>query len=177
MKPDKKQTKKKPAKKKANKKQRKKKLARPRAGRPEFLPASAINQAFLHEVFTMSKYHMTNIGIGDALGMTRQTFNDYLLRYPEIREALRIGRGGGGFEIDKTLYNKCLDGDMTAIRWFDLTRRKISPEKPNIDEEAKTKIDLTLLTDQELKQFEQLARKAIPESIDIEGEYTSSVND
>lgn len=170
----KKKSKKKNANKKSKSKTKKKKelKVKPKMGRPALLPASAINDAFIHEVFTMAKYHMTISGIADALGLSRQTFNDYQLRYPEIRDALRIGRAGGDFEIDQTLYNRCLSGEMAAIRWFDITRRGITPETPNIDVHDKDRIDLSLLSEQELIQFENLARKATASNNEIEGVYS-----
>lgn len=60
--------------------------------------------------------------ISDYLGIGRTTFWEHRKKNPEIQQRYEMGLAKAEAVIGKTLFEKAVEGDMQAIKWWEITR-------------------------------------------------------
>jgi len=60
--------------------------------------------------------------IGLCLDLTLEAIDAVSATFPPFREALTRGRAKARSNVGKALYDKALSGDITAIKWWEVTR-------------------------------------------------------
>ena len=100
--------------------------------------------------------------IADFLGMGRSTFYDYLNRFPELKTAMRQGKAIANSRIDRSLFAQAVNGNVQAIRWWDMSRRGIGNYPQQQEDELENKEDFNpeMLDDEELVLLNRLMSKA-----------------
>lgn len=81
---------------------------------------------------------LTLKGIAALLGMTDRTLQERRKQYPEIDEVFEIGRVEADLAVSDALFKKARNGDMAAIRWYEMTRTGRNPNLPVIESDAGT---------------------------------------
>ena len=75
----------------------------------------------LRQIEKLAGYGLTQAAIAAVLGMSERTFRDK--KHEErVSAALDKGRAVAEANVGKALYNKAIDGDIAAIRWWEITR-------------------------------------------------------
>lgn len=60
--------------------------------------------------------------IAEFLGVTRRTLSNWCKRYPEMEQAIQEGLVHANARVIGAHYRKCLEGDMTAIIFWEKNR-------------------------------------------------------
>ena len=93
--------------------------------------------------------------IAHNMGISVQTLWVYKNSHPEIREVIKKGKEVVDYYVENALLQKALDGDVTAqIFW--LKNRKPSKWRDKQDIEVKSNVDLTKVSDDNLKKIERI---------------------
>lgn len=124
-------------------------------------PKIKIDDKHLKQIQTMAGYGLSMGQIARVVGLSRAQFFEYARRDPRIKESIDQGRAIAASMISEALFRKARTGDMVAIKWYEITRLGISPDNgPILDEEELDDVELSKLSNDELKQLEQLLLKA-----------------
>jgi hypothetical protein len=75
--------------------------------------------------------------IAGFYGLSKSGFQKNREEFPEIEEAIEKGRALAQEQIAKALYGRALDGDVPAIKWWEMTRAGKS-SKVEIEGEIKS---------------------------------------
>jgi len=84
------------------------------SGRPKWLPTASIcNQAN-----EMASRGLTVSQIADCLGISESTLYGKQNEYIEFMEAIKKGRAEGLNQVSNALFEKAIDGNVTAMIYF-----------------------------------------------------------
>ena len=75
--------------------------------------------------------------IADFFGLSKSGFNKNREEFPNLEDAIERGRAKAQKQIAQALYSKALEGDVPAIKWWEMTRAGKSA-KLEIEGEMKT---------------------------------------
>ena len=76
----------------------------------------------LEEIEKLAGLGLTLPMIASWLGLSKSGFEKNRKRDPRIDEALGRGRALAQEAVADALYNKALEGDVQAIKWWEMTR-------------------------------------------------------
>jgi len=76
---------------------------------------------------------LTRGGVARLLGMHPDTFVDRRKKFPEIDEAYEYGKVEADLQVSNALFKKAKSGDMSAIRWYEMTRSDRNPNAPVLE--------------------------------------------
>jgi len=60
--------------------------------------------------------------IARLLGMSPETFKHRRQKFPDIEEVFELGKAEADLTISNSLFTRARNGDMAAIRWYEMTR-------------------------------------------------------
>ena len=80
---------------------------------------------------------LSRMGIARLMGMSPRTFGDRVKLFPQIEEAIEEGKAAADLQVSNALFQKAKNGDMAAIRWYEMTRSGRNPNVPVVEVEAK----------------------------------------
>lgn len=84
-------------------------------------PRVEISDEQLRQAEILAGYGLTQAQISDVLGVARRTF-ERKKDEPRVKAALEKGRAKAQLRMAKSIFEKGLDGDMTAAIWWEKTR-------------------------------------------------------
>lgn len=89
---------------------------------------------------------LTDEQIAKNLGCARTTIYDWAKKYPDIANALKVGKEEANFMVENQLFRKALDGNVTAMifylknNWRDkYSDSPLSPEEIKLAKERRRK--------------------------------------
>lgn len=93
----------------------------------------------------------TDEEIAKGLKKSKSTINLWKKKYPEFSDSLKDGKDPADAKVVKALYQKCLDGDTTAmIFWLKNRQRKTWRDTKDIKETSDT--TLTIKIDRKVRE-------------------------
>lgn len=111
---------------------------------PNGRPLFQVTQAQLRQIEKAVGYGLTQRMIADVvLGIAESTWHELKGRDVRVSEALERGRAKAAMQIGKALFKKALNGDLNAIRWYEMTRLGIMPGMSvgDYDEEDRVRLE------------------------------------
>lgn len=99
-----------------------------------------VTPAMLRQAEELAGYGLTNAQIASVLGMAERTMRQKKADSEELDAALTRGRAKAAGVIGKALFLKAKEGDVAAIRWWEMTRQGRS-EKQQTTAEVKVTND------------------------------------
>lgn len=87
----------------------------------------------MRQIETLAGYGLTHAQIAYAMGMPARTFRYRKGYLPAVQEAVDRGKAKAAGTIGQALFRKARDGDVAAIRWYEMTRLKLRPMQPEND--------------------------------------------
>ncbi len=72
--------------------------------------------------------------IAALLGMSPKTFENRRQKFPEIEEWIEEGSAAADLAVSNALYKRAVQGDMAAIRWYEMTRTQRNPNVPVVEQ-------------------------------------------
>jgi hypothetical protein len=85
-----------------------------------------VNENLLSEIETLASFGLTLEDISLFLKINESTFHNYKNKFPEIKQAVEKGRSSGKAVSGKALIRKVMDGDISAIKWYEQSRHGYS---------------------------------------------------
>ena len=138
-----------------------------KVGRPKFV----VTKEMCQKAEDYASQGLTSEQIALALGIGESTLYDKQNEFTEFGEAIKRGRGRGIQRVTNKLYEKALEGDNTAMIFYLKNRAgwQDKIEKETIIEQKQV-IDLTRISDNELRKLESILTS-------IESERKSGANE
>lgn len=103
-------------------------MAGKKGGRPE----KVITPEMLVDVKKWASYGATNEQIADKLGMARSTFQEKLLKLPDLSDALKKGKSSGIIFVANRLMQAVEAGNITAMIFFLKCQANWKENDPNL---------------------------------------------
>ena len=130
-------------------------------GRPKFV----VTKDMCERAEAYASQGLTSEQIALALGIGQSTLYDKQNEFKEFGEAIKRGKGRGIQRVTNKLYEKALEGDNTAMIFYLKNRAgwQDKIEKETIIEQRQV-IDLTRITDDELRNLKQVLTRAVAPS-------------
>lgn len=98
-------------------------------GRPPG-PAFALTGEMLDRAEKMAGYGMTAAQIASVLGFSERTLFRRMNDDERFAAALEAGRAKAAESVGRALFHKATDGDVNAIKWWEMTRERRAPLAP-----------------------------------------------
>ena len=105
-------------------------------------PAFEITDDVLRQVEILAGYGLTIPQIAAVLGIAEQTLGAKRLK-TAVKGALEAGRAKAEARVGKSLFERAVEGDVAAIRWWEMTRAKRSAEA-RIEQKTEAKITVAV---------------------------------
>jgi hypothetical protein len=130
-------------------------------GRPQII----IDEELCKKAETLAAQGLTMEQIANVLGMSEATLYDKKDKFSEFSEAIKRGKDRGIATVTSALFTKARAGDNTAMIFYLKNRAgwQDKIEKETIIEQKQI-IDLTRISDGELKRLKQVLTNAIAPS-------------
>jgi predicted transcriptional regulator len=84
------------------------------SGRPQWIPTDTVCQ----EAREMASNGLTVAQIADCLGISESTLYSKQNEYKEFMDAIKKGRAEGLNKVSNALFEKAIDGNVTAMIYF-----------------------------------------------------------
>ena len=94
----------------------------------------------IRRIEELAGYGLTIAQIAAVLGISDRTLRDHRGINPEIDAALQRGKAKAAAKVGRALYRRAVDGDVPAIRWWEMTREGRS-EKTQTDSTIEVRTD------------------------------------
>jgi hypothetical protein len=88
------------------------------------LPERLQDPEFLAKIETLAGYGMSEAEICHILDMSLRTYLSLKEKDANLLELAEKGRAKAASQVAASLFKRCLDGDVNAIKWFENTRCK-----------------------------------------------------
>lgn len=98
-------------------------------GRPPG-PAVVLTGEMLDRAEKMAGYGMTAAQIASVLGFSERTLFRRMNDDERFAAALEAGRAKAAESVGRALFHKATDGDVNAIKWYEMTRLGRAPLAP-----------------------------------------------
>lgn len=76
----------------------------------------------LEEIEAMAGLGLSLEKIAAIIGIAASTFYEYRKEDPAIDEAVQRGKAKASAQVGQSLFNRAKNGDVAAIRWWEMTR-------------------------------------------------------
>lgn len=113
-----------------------KRMGRPNSGDYSDPETGEINDAGLTIIRRAAGLGLTLVEMASLIGMSDRTLYDRRKQFPEVQEIINLGEAEAGVRVAHALIKKAEQGDMAAIRWYEMTRK-------NRAEKTETKAETT----------------------------------
>ena len=132
-----------------------------KVGRPKFV----VTKEMCDKAERYASQGLTQEQIALALGIGQSTLYRNQNEFVEFGEAIKRGKGKGIQAVTNVLYNKALEGDNTSMIFYLKNRAgwQDKIEKETIIEQRQV-IDLTRISDDELRNLKQVLTRAVTPS-------------
>tara|TARA_R110000823_G_scaffold43563_1_gene113154 strand:- start:1515 stop:1988 length:474 start_codon:yes stop_codon:yes gene_type:complete len=140
---------------------KKKSIQIKKIGRPQIV----IDEDLCKKAETLAAQGLTMEQIANVLGMSETTLYDKKGKFSEFSQAIKRGKDKGIASITSALFTKARNGDNTAMIFYLKNRAgwQDKIEKETIIEQKQV-IDLTRITDNELKRLKRVLTNALTTS-------------
>jgi predicted DNA-binding protein (UPF0251 family) len=101
------------------------------AGKKQTKPKAQID---LSELEQYAASGLSNEEIAESLGISARTFYNHKGESADFAEAIKKGRLSAHVAVSNKLYSLCMNGNVTAIIWYEKSRRGLT-DKINISPE------------------------------------------
>ena len=137
---------------------KKKSIQIKKIGRPQIV----IDEDLCKKAETLAAQGLTMEQIANVLGMSETTLYDKKGKFSEFSQAIKRGKDKGIASITSALFTKARNGDNTAMIFYLKNRAgwQDKIEKETIIEQKQV-IDLTRITDNELKRLKRVLTNAL----------------
>jgi len=109
----------------------------------------------IRKIEELAGYGLTMPQIAAVLGFTDRTLLNHRGANPEIDSALQRGKAKAAARVGRALFHRAVEGDVPAIRWWEMTREGRSERSQN-----ETKIEVTTDAETEARMAAIMARFA-----------------
>ena len=125
-------------------------------------PLIVIDEDLCKKAETLAAQGLTMEQIANVLGMSETTLYDKKDKFSEFSHAIKRGKDKGIATVTSALFTKARNGDNTAMIFYLKNRAgwQDKIEKETIIEQKQV-IDLTRITDHELKRLKQVLTNAL----------------
>ncbi len=93
--------------------------------------------------------------IAARIGISERQFDERRTLDPEVSSAIKRGRAKAQDAVANSLFNKAINGDVNAIRWWEMTRTGRSEKTENTHEVVVT----PLTYEEKLQKAKEIASK------------------
>lgn len=76
----------------------------------------------IRKIEELAGYGLTIAQISAVLGFSERSLFNHRELNPEIDAALKRGRAKAAAKVGRALFHRAVDGDVPAIRWWEMTR-------------------------------------------------------
>jgi len=97
-------------------------MPRPYAGDYSDPKTGEINEAGLELISRAAGLGLSRKHIAALLGMNEDTFTLRRKKFPNIEHSFITGKAQADLVVSNALYKRAKDGDISAIRWYEMTR-------------------------------------------------------
>lgn len=101
-------------------------------------------QIDMAEVERLAGLGLTQEEIACSLGIAASTFYNHKAESGEIGDAIKRGKASAAQEVSNQLFQRCKNGDLGAIIWYEKTRRglsdKVSVKIEDVDRAIETEL-------------------------------------
>jgi len=104
---------------------------------PKVVPQ--VDDNMLRQVEELAGYGLSVAQIGCIVGFSERTVHERAKENEDFGAALQRGRAKAAAIVGKALFQRAKDGDVQAIRWWEMTREGRS-EKRQVEQQAKEEI-------------------------------------
>jgi len=94
----------------------------------------------IRKIEELAGYGLTMPQIAAVLGFTDRTLLNHREVNPEIDSALQRGKAKAAARVGRALFQRAVDGDVPAIRWWEMTREQRS-ERTQAESTIEVRID------------------------------------
>lgn len=92
------------------------------AGRPRGQQPVVITAEMLRQAEELAGFGLSQAQIGAVLGFSERTLRSRKSDHEAFAAALARGKAKASAEVGRALYRRAKDGDIPAIRWWEMTR-------------------------------------------------------
>lgn len=94
----------------------------------------------IRKIEELAGYGLTMPQIAAVMGFTDRTLLNHRADNPAIDSALKRGKAKAAARVGRALFHRACDGDVSAIRWWEMTREGRS-ERSQTDSTIEVKTD------------------------------------
>jgi predicted DNA-binding protein (UPF0251 family) len=91
-------------------------------------PRIDLTEHDIEQIELLAGYGLSIQQIGSVIGISKSTLDSRRATEKRVAEAVERGRAMAEAKIGKSLFERAIDGDIAAIRWWEMTRAKRSAE-------------------------------------------------
>ena len=85
-------------------------------------PEIPLTDEHLEQIAQLAGFGLTQAQIAAVIGMSPDTFLRRKKTRPEVVRALEAGKAKAEAKVGEALYTRAITGDVSAIRWYEMTR-------------------------------------------------------
>jgi hypothetical protein len=109
----------------------------------------------IRQIEELAGYGLTMVQIAAVIGIADRTMRDHKAENPEIAAALQRGKAKAAAKVGRALFHRACDGDVPAIRWWEMTREGRSERQ-----QTESKIEVGIDAETEARMAAIVARFA-----------------
>ena len=109
-------------------------------------PAFEMTDKILGQIELLAGYGLTLPQIAAVIGIAEPTLYAKKTNNSIVNKALAAGRAKAEAKVGKSLYERAVDGDVAAIRWWEMTRAKRSSEA-RIEQKTESRVTVAVQPD------------------------------
>jgi hypothetical protein len=91
-------------------------------------PSIVLTDHDLEQIELLSGYGLSMPQICAVIGISKSTLDTKRATQARVAQAVERGRAVAESQVGKSLFDRAVDGDIAAIRWWEMTRAKRSAE-------------------------------------------------
>lgn len=144
-------------------------IGRPRAGDFSDPDTGGFTEEGLNLIRRAAGLGLRHAGIAALIGIEGSTFSRRLSNDPDAKEAYMLGKAEADLQVSNALFQRAINGDMAAIRWYEMTRTDRNPNVPVVEGDGSAsviEVPATLPEDEWKARFSPAPRLDSPKVID-----------
>ena len=91
-------------------------------------PWITLTDQHIKQIELLSGYGLTVAQIAAVIGISQSSMDNKRNTITRVKEAMERGRAVAEAKVGKSLFERAVEGDIAAIRWYEMTRAKRSSE-------------------------------------------------
>ena len=105
-------------------------MARKKSDRPIGKLPLVITDEMLRQAGELAGIGLTQVQIASVLGIGESTLRKHKHEDARLYSALEAGRAKAAAIVGRALFHRASDGDVNAIKWYEMTRQNRAPLAP-----------------------------------------------